>query len=114
MQLKEYRREPPKVGHLTFWDCLATPGIVQQKDSSFLACLRFRGPDLYSALDSALIAQARLLNNLFRRFGGGWGVMTEARRREVRAYPEATWPDPVSRLVDEERRAIFLQPGHVL
>ena len=49
MQLKDYRREPPKVGHLTFWDCLATPGILQQKDSSLLACLRFRGPDLYSA-----------------------------------------------------------------
>jgi type IV secretion system protein VirB4 len=92
---------------------MPSAGIVQQKDGSLLACLRFRGPDLHSSLDIALVAQARRLNTLFRRFGGGWGLMTEARRREVRTYPVAEWPDPVSRLVDQERWRYFTQPGQL-
>src|ERR1043166_7993322 len=100
MWLREFRREPARLGALVFWDALATPSVLEQKDGSLLAVLRFRGPDLHSATDSALAAQARRLNSLFRRLGGGWGLMTEAQRREVATYPDATWPDPVSAAVD--------------
>ncbi|HEY5864776.1 MAG TPA: hypothetical protein VI542_04365 [Candidatus Tectomicrobia bacterium] len=113
MDIRTYRREPRKVGHLTFWDTLVSSGVLQQKDGSFLACLRFRGPDMSSAEEAALIAQATRLNALFRRLGSGWGLMTEARRGNVRDYPACAFPDPVSTLIDQERRMFFTTPGRL-
>ena len=107
-----HRKEPPRTGYLASWDAPETDSIVRLKDRGLMACLWFRGPDLHSALDSVLMTQATRLNALVRRFGGGWGLMTEARRRAARTYPEADWPDPVSRAIDAKRHALFTQPGH--
>lgn len=109
MKILHYTTEPARVGHLTFWDSMPHPGCLQQKDGSYLACVRFRGPDLASALNSALVLQATRLNSLIRRLGGGWGLMVEARRHAVTGYPQSVWPDPVSRLVDDERRQHYQQ-----
>jgi len=113
MWIRDYAREPVRVGELVFWDTMPTSTIIHQKDNSLMACLRIRGQDLYSSLDSALVLQARKLNAVFRRLTGGWGVMTDARRHMVQTYPDLTWPDPVSRLVDQERRTFFLAPGNL-
>jgi type IV secretion system protein VirB4 len=90
---------------------MANERTLVNRDGALMACLRFRGPDLHSALDSALLVQAEQLNNTFKRFEGGWGLLSEARRREVRSYPTSTWRHPAARLVDEERRARFEAPG---
>jgi len=112
MWLREVRREHHRLSEFLYWDCLEeAPGVVLQKDGSLLAVIRFRGPDLASSVDAELVAQAARLNNLFKRFTGGWALFSEAQRREVCAYPEATWPDPVSRRVDAERRQHFTAPG---
>ena len=99
------------VAQLLYWDCMANERTLVNRDGALMACLRFRGPDLHSALDSALLVQAEQLNNTFKRFEGGWGLLSEARRREVRSYPTSTWRHPAARLVDEERRARFEAPG---
>jgi type IV secretory pathway VirB4 component len=112
MWLREYRKEHHRLSELIYWDCLDdAPGVVLQKDNSLLAVIQFRGPDLASSVPAELVAYAARLNNLFRRFPGGWGLFSEAQRREVCTYPEAEWPEPVSRLVDGERRRHFLAPG---
>ena len=112
MWLDQYKREPRRVAELVYWDALTpVPGVIEQRDGSFLATMRFRGPDLHSALDSALIAQAARLNDLLKRVRGHWGLLSEARRRMVTDYPVASFPDPVSRLVDDERRQTYTQPG---
>ena len=95
---------------VVWWDCLANERTLVNRDGALMACLRFWGPDLHSALDSALVVQAEHLNNCFKRFEGGWGILTEARRREVQHYPISTWRHPAARLVDEERRDRFLTP----
>mgnify|MGYP001605347659 CR=1 FL=1 len=41
------------------------------------------------------------------RFGSGWALFFEAERVEALGYPDATFPDAASWLVDEERRAAF-------
>src|SRR5262245_13126695 len=112
MKLQEFRDEQPRTGHLTFWDGLETPGILSLKDAGLLAVLRYEGPDLYSAPTSALLTQAQRLNAIYKRFGKGWGVLTECRNTPVVTYPEAAWPDPVTRMVDAKRRAFFTAPGH--
>jgi len=108
--LREYQREPKKLASLVPWDTMLTPSIVQLKGGHLLQTMQLRGPDLDSSLDSALVVQAAKLNALFKRFSSGWALWSEARRREVRSYPEAQWPDPVSARVDAERRALFTAP----
>lgn len=112
MWLREIRTEHHGLSELIYWDCLEeVPGVVLQKDNSLMAVIRFRGPDLTSSVDAELVAYSTRLNNVFRRFPGGWGIFSEAQRREVGTYPEAPWPDPVSAMVDRERRGFFQQPG---
>ena len=81
------------------------------RDSPFRFTARFRGPDLDSAVAAELVAVAGRINNAFRRLGSGWAIFVEAQRSEAATYPDSTFPDPASGLVDEERKADFEEAG---
>jgi hypothetical protein len=51
------------------------------------------------------------LNNALRRLGSGWAIFVEASRDAAQNYPLSEFPDPVSGLVDAERRAQFEEEG---
>jgi type IV secretion system protein VirB4 len=85
--------------------------VVLNKDGSFQRSARFRGPDLESATEAELVSTCARINNMLRRFGSGWALFFEAERQEVGDYPVSNFPDAVSKLVDEERRAAFEQAG---
>ena len=54
------------------------------------------------------------VNAALARLGAGWASWIDAVRLPAAGYPEAErshFPDPVSRLVDAERRAQFLREG---
>ncbi len=82
------------------------------KDGSFQRTARFRGPDLDSATQGELIATSARLNNALRRLGSGWALFIEAERRAAADYPHSEFPEPLSWLVDEERRATFEESGN--
>jgi type IV secretion/conjugal transfer VirB4 family ATPase len=107
LNLTEYRKRPALLADWLPWAGLVAPGVVLNKDGSFQRTLQFRGPDLDSATQGELLAISSRLNNALRRFGSGWALFVEADRREAADYPESSFPDPLSRLVDEERRASF-------
>ena len=44
---------------------------------------------------------------MLKRFDSGWALFFEARRKPSTTYPTSNFPDPVSLLVDEERRKAF-------
>lgn len=111
LDLREYRRRPRQLADFLPWAALIAPGVVLNKDGAFQRTARFRGPDLDSATPTELTAVAGRLNNALRRLGSGWTVLVEAQRNPALAYPLADFPDPVSALVDEERRADFLAEG---
>lgn len=111
MRLSEYRPNSACLADLLPWVALAAEGVVLNKDGSFQRTARFRGPDLDSATPAELIAVTARLNNAFRRLGSGWAVFVEAQRRGAVAYPKSTFPDPVSALVDTERREQFREEG---
>lgn len=85
--------------------------MVLNKDGSFQRSARFRGPDLESATEAELVATCARINNVLRRFGAGWALFFEAARHAAGAYPHSRFPDPLSRLVDAERRAAFEAEG---
>lgn len=111
LNLSEYRAKPDRLADYLPWACLIAPGVILNKDGSFQRSFRFRGPDLESATESELVATAARLNNVLRRFGSRWALFFEAERRPARGYPEGAFPDPLSGLIDAERRAGFEAAG---
>lgn len=105
---------------LPWWYFLA-PGVVALKYDGFQRTMRFRGPDVASMEDSALIGQMERLNDALRRLRGQYAIHIEAQRIHTDAYPgddlseeerREVWPDPVSWMMDEERREYFKAGEH--
>ncbi|NPC57784.1 conjugal transfer protein TrbE [Caenimonas soli] len=111
LNLAEFRKRPALLADWLPWGGLIAPGVVLNKDGSFQRSARFRGPDLDSSTDSELVATSARLNNALRRLGCGWAVFVEAQRRAAADYPLSTFPDPLSWLIEEERRAAFEEAG---
>ena len=107
LNLAEYRSRPKLLADYLPWAALVAPGLVLNKDGSFQRTFRFRGPDLESATEAELVAACARLNNAVRRFGSGWALFFDAERFPAAGYPGSEFPDAVSWLVDEERRAAF-------
>ncbi|MEE9454652.1 MAG: conjugal transfer protein TrbE [Paracoccaceae bacterium] len=116
LNLGEYQKRPALLADYLPWACLVAPGIILNKDGSFQRSARFRGPDLESATEAELVSTCARINNVLRRFGSGWAMFFEANRTPAREYPRSGYPqrgfpDPVSSLIDEERRAAFENAG---
>lgn len=111
LSLREYRSRADRLADHLPWAALIAPGVVLNKDGSFMRIARFRGPDLESATEAELVSACARANNVLRRFGTGWALHFEAERREALGYPESSFPDAASWLVDEERRAGFEGAG---
>jgi type IV secretion system protein TrbE len=107
LNLTEYRKRPALLADWLPWAGLVAPGVVLNKDGSFQRTARFRGPDMDSATQGELVATSARLNNALRRLGSGWALFVDAERREAADYPESIFPEPLSWLIDEERRAAF-------
>lgn len=97
------------------WAALIAPGVVLNKDGSFMRTVRFRGPDLDSSTASELVSFRARVNNVLRRLGSGWCLFIEASRRESRRYPAPSFTDTaagkVAGLIDAERRRSFTESG---
>ena len=111
LALREYRYRSDRLADHLPWAALVAPGIVLNKDGSFMRVARFRGPDLESATEAELVSACARANNVLKRFGSGWALHVEAERVEALGYPAGDFPDAASRLVDEERRAAFESAG---
>ena len=111
LDLREYARRPKQLCDYLPWAALVAPGVVLNKDGAFQRTAGFRGPDLESVGAAEVAAVAARLNNALRRLGSGWAIFVEARRDPAMAYPDGVFPDPVSALVDIERRQAFLEEG---
>ena len=111
LNLREYSSRADRLADHLPWAALVAPGVLLNKDGSFQKTLRFRGPDLESATPAELVSISARANNVLRRFGSGWALHIEAQRREALSYPQGSFPDAASWLVDEERRAGFEAEG---
>ena len=107
MNLAEYRTRNSRLADYLPWAALVENGVVLNKDGSFQRTARFRGPDLDSAVPAELVAVTGRLNNAFRRLGSGWAIFVEAQRHAANRYPDSSFPDAASALVDAERKASF-------
>jgi type IV secretion system protein TrbE len=110
--LSEHKRLPTRFSDYLPWALLVAPAVVFNKNGSFLAAFRYRGPDLFSATKPELISVSARLNNALKRLPGGWAVYADARRKRALEYPDASWPDPVTGVLDAERAEFFKERSH--
>jgi len=111
INLKEYKSRPALLADHLPWAALIAPGTILNKDGSFQRSIRFRGPDLDSASPQELVAACARVNNTLRRFGSGWALHFEARRRAADTYASSGFRDALAWLIDEERRGLHNEVG---
>ncbi|HEX6749913.1 MAG TPA: hypothetical protein VF092_21650 [Longimicrobium sp.] len=111
-KLREDRTEVRGVADVLPYGFLIGPGVVLNKDGSLLAGFRFRGPDSAAATADDLADLSEYIANAFAPVGDGWGFHVSEFRRESVGYPRGGgFSDPVSWLVDDERRRSYESAG---
>lgn len=104
---REHRPGPAGLADRLLWGFMVDDGVILQKDGSLLAGWRYRGPDLAAATAHELTVLARHVNDALLPFADRWVFHVDAIRRPATAYAVGNFPDPVTQLIDDERRAAY-------
>jgi type IV secretion system protein VirB4 len=114
VSLYEYQQSPDHVSDLLPYAAQVAidPCVLRHKDGTLQYTLAYRGHDLDAATLHELRANAARLNNVFTRFGTGWGLFLGMRRERIHTYPATVSQHPVIQAVDAERRQYFLEQPH--
>jgi type IV secretion system protein VirB4 len=114
--LKSFRHSGPSFADLVPYAGVVDNGVILLKDGSLMAGWYFAGPDSESSTDAERNEVSRQINAILSRLGSGWMIQVEAIRVPVGDYPteaDSNFPDPVTRAIDNERRAHFQkEKGH--
>lgn len=84
--------------------------IALNKDGSLMSALQFSGPDLESMSHMSINRLSYQINAALSRLGNGWASHITAIRGHADGYiprEECYFADPVSAMIDEERRLQF-------
>lgn len=82
--------------------------LMANKDGSLQTSWKYRGPDLDSTEKGQLSIITIQLNKLLMSLDSNWILYFEAQRNPSYDYALSThFPDPVSQIIDDERRRIF-------
>lgn len=115
-RLKDYRDANRSYGDLLGWFGLVADGVIETYDGHFLASFYFRGEDLASSsINEMAQLSARLNSVLVAKLDGRWALHVDSIRKYTRGYSEqGAFPDPTTRLIDEERRMAYEEEGQHL
>ena len=112
--LKPYRRRAPGFPDLLNWGAVVDDGVVLNKDGSLMAGYFYRGQDLAAVPPAEINRICGVVNAAFARLGGEWMLHQDALRVPSRSYPspeDNAFPDPVTTLIERERRGQFGRDG---
>lgn len=110
LALQHFRSKAAGLPDLLNYAALIDEGIVQGKDGSLMAGFFFRGDDAAVATPAERNYLTSMVNTYLARFGAGWAVWTDAARLDSPGYPApelSHFPEPISAMIDAERRAGF-------
>ncbi|AHJ66178.1 VirB4 family type IV secretion/conjugal transfer ATPase [Granulibacter bethesdensis] len=112
LALQQFRSKVAGLPDLLNYAALIDEGIILGKDGSLIAGFFFRGDDAAVATNSELNYLTAMVNTYLARFGAGWAIWIDAIRIDSPGYPEpetAHFLEPISAMIDAERRAMFEQ-----
>ncbi|EHJ48805.1 CagE, TrbE, VirB component of type IV transporter system, conserved region [Solidesulfovibrio carbinoliphilus subsp. oakridgensis] len=110
LNLKRFRSRDKGLADLLNYAALIAPGIVLCKDGALLGGFSMNGRDMASSTPEELEFVSEQFNLAVKLLGSGWMLHVDAVRSRYDAYSrpdESHFPDPVSKLIDEERREFF-------
>jgi len=110
--LKAFRSKVAGLPDLLNYAALIDEGVVQGKDGSLMAGFLFRGEDAAVSTGAERNYITARVNAYLSRFGAGWSVWTDAARMNSPGYPPpemSFFPEPITAMIDAERRAKFDQ-----
>ena len=111
MQFTEHRSRAQGLADLLLYDSLIDDGVMLLQDGALMAAWTFRGPDMASATNGEMAALSARLNSVLK-LGTGWMIQCDAIRSRAPEYPgPGAFPDPITTLIDEERRQQFSAEG---
>lgn len=94
------------------YSMMPTDGLMMMKDGALSASYHYQGPDVDSSTDQELDTLSAQLVNLLRHFGNGWMLEFNVTRSFSKSYSKpSNFPDRVSALIEEERRAQYQSEG---
>jgi type IV secretion system protein VirB4 len=108
---REHRTAACGLADLLNWGFMVDDGVLLQKDGSLLAGWRYRGPDVNAATAEELEALSRHLNDALLPLSDDWMFHVDAIRRPAAAYARSAFPDAISQVIDDERRAAYETEG---
>jgi type IV secretion/conjugal transfer VirB4 family ATPase len=86
--------------------------FIEMKDGALMAGWRYRGPDLDADTEEGLELLSQRVNFALLPYVDSWMFHVDAIHRPAPGYtPAGAFRDPVTRAIDEERRAAYLQSG---
>ena len=109
-----FRTRRPGLADLLPWAILDSSGVVLTKRGALLAGFYFRPPDSASSTDEMTAHISRRVHEAVGRFGTGWASWSDVASIPADSYPPpdaSHFPDPISRLIDNERRQAFQAEG---
>ncbi|MDR2893695.1 MAG: conjugal transfer protein TrbE [Deltaproteobacteria bacterium] len=110
LKLKTFRKNIKGLADLLVYGRMVSDTVICNKDGSFLTMYQYIGNDTASSTNAELNNMAEMVNSGLLSFGDGWMAHVYANRTENTFYParEAShFPDPISKMIDEERREFF-------
>ena len=114
LALKQYRPRKRGFSDLLNSAAVVEDGIVLNKDGSLMAAWSYDGPDTESATALERDHLSAQLNAILARLGTGYMLHVDAIRTPAVSYPSpdrSFFPDPITRLIDDERRQHFQSAG---
>jgi type IV secretion system protein TrbE len=114
--VKPFHDKASSLSDLLNWAALVDEGIVQTKSGALIGGFFYQGRDVASSTEQERNYIAQRVNATLARLGSGWVTWHDAVRLPAPAYSrpeESHFPDPISALIDEERRQYFLSTGEL-
>jgi len=114
LSLKPFRSKAEGLPDILNYGSLIDEGVILGKDGSFMAGFFYTPGDDASATNAERNYVSKQANSYLKRFGSGWCMWVDAVRLASPGYPErskAHFPDPISAMIDEERRQMFEREG---
>lgn len=114
LSLRPFRNPSPGLSDLLNPAAVIDDGVVLNKDGSLTAGWYYKGNDTASATDDEQNNCSARVNAALARLGTGWSSHHDAIRVPSLAYPApgaSAFPDPITNLIDAERRAQFEAEG---
>lgn len=109
-KLDRFRSKEAGLSDLLNYAAMVDDGVIVGKNGSFMAAWLYAGDDNASSTDQQREMVSFRINQALAGLGNGWMIHVDAPRRPAPNYSErglSHFPDPVTAMIDEERRQLF-------